>query len=211
MGMLGQGYVETESDWQLASDLLGGAWYLVVGHKQSGKSSTVVAAQEIVRASGEHTQLMHISLQRGYASSGEFWCFLAGRMHAIDPVRFPLADPAQLATRPLNLMWGWFRPGEGRTAVVIAIDEAARLGSIQDIVVLMAQWRSFRTAGRSNTLLRSAVFVGTEALARLMDRVNSDAPSAYSPFTWVSVSIEPKLRQLGCAELAWPACISRLD
>ena len=155
--VLGQGYVETETEWQLAGDILGGAWCLVVGHKQSGKSSTVAAAKEILRASGEHIQLMHISLQREYASSGEFWHFLADRMHAIDPFRFPLTDPAQLAADPLNLMWEWFYHCEGSTAVAIAIDEAARLGSIQDIVVLMAEWRALREAQNQ---LRSVVFVG---------------------------------------------------
>ena len=205
MDVLGQGYVETATDWQLANSILSGAWCLVLGHKQSGKTSTVAAAQEIVRASGERIQLMHISLQEGYASSGELWHFLADRMHGIDPDRFPLADPAQLTTDPLSLMWGWFRPCEGRTAVAIAIDEAALLGDIQDIVQVMAELRALREAQNQ---LRSVVFVGTEAVARLMDAVNSNAPRYYSPTTWVSLSVELELRHLGCAELAWPACIS---
>ena len=206
--MLGKGYVETETDWRLANSILSGAWCLVLGHEQSGKSSTVAAAQEIVRASGEHIQLLHISLQDGYAGSGELWHYLADRMHGIDPDRFPLADPAQLTTDPLSLMWEWFRPCEGRTAVAIAIDEAALLGSVQDIVQVMAEFRALR---EEQNQLRSVVFVGTEAVARLMDAVKRDAPRYYSPFTWVSLSIELELRHLGCAELAWPACISDLN
>ena len=171
------------------------------------QTSTVLAAKQILSASGQHIQLLHISLVKEYASSGELWRFLARKMHSMDPFRFPLTDPAELAAKPLDLMWEWCRPCEGRTAVAIAIDEAALLGSIQDIVEVMAELRAFRDARQ----LQSVVLVGTERVARLMEAVNSSASARnYSPFTWVSLSlsIKPKLRHLGCAKLALPACVS---
>ena len=207
MDPLGQGFVETETEQQLASNILGGAWCLLLGHRQSGKSTTVVAAQEILSASEQRIQLEHISLEDEFDSSEEFWCYLADRLHSVDPQRFPLADPAQLAANPSKLMWEWFRPGEGKTAVAIAIDEAALLVSIQDIGKVMAKFRAFRDA-RNRSQLRSVVLVGTEAVARLMEAANSNASAGnYSSFSWVSLSIEQKLSQSKRAELPLPACI----
>ena len=188
MDMLRHAFVETETEQQLACNILAGAWCLVVGHRQSGKSSTVMAANQILNASGQHIQLLHISLQSEYASSGELWHFLARNMHSLDRIRFPLTNPAELAARPLDLIWEWCRPCEGRTSVALAIDEAALLGSIQDIVQLMAEFRAFRDARQ----LHSLVLVGTERVARLMEAVNSSVSARYySPFTWVSLCMKP--------------------
>ena len=94
MDVLDQSYVQTETEEQLASNILAGAWCLVLGHRQSGKTSTVLATRRILRTSGPHIQLLHIPLYKAYASSGELWQFLARRIHGMDPLRFPVADRA---------------------------------------------------------------------------------------------------------------------
>lgn len=178
MDVLSQGFVETETEWQLVDCILRGAWCLLVGHRQSGKSSTVQAARQILEASGQQVQLVHTSLEKGHASSGELWHFLADRMHVMDPIRFPLADPAELAVKPLSLMWGWFCAREGGKAVALAIDEAALLGSIQDIVEVMAELRALRDA-QGVSQLRCVVLVGTEAVVRLLEAVICNNSARY--------------------------------
>ncbi|BDA40752.1 hypothetical protein COCOBI_01-4060 [Coccomyxa sp. Obi] len=174
-------FVETPSDEKLADAMFAGSYCLLVGHRQAGKSSTVIAAEMKLQEGGSSLDIYHVTLFGTLTSESQLWQQLGQRLNYVDSSRFPA--PNEKIGFDAETFFSWFMPKQGRSAVALVIDEAANMANIQDLSAVLSAFRVCRDQKPHGWLLHSLVLVGTERIVSMVVTANSSGAQLVSPFT----------------------------
>ena len=183
-------FVTTPSDAWLAEAMSSGLYCMVVGHREAGKSSTVLAAKDLLEHAGSSVDVYHITLFGTVIIASQLWEQLGNRLHFLNSSRFPLPQPPgpdkHVSFGP-EQFFSWFVPQAGRSRVAVVIDEAANMENMQDLSDVLSAFSVCRDQRMHGWLLHSLVLVGTERIVSMVANANNSGARLVSPYTVVRI------------------------
>ncbi|CAL8465133.1 g4668 [Coccomyxa elongata] len=179
-------FVTTPSDAELAEAMSSRLYCMLVGHRQAGKSSTALAASDILRHAGSSLDVYHTTLFGTVTSTSQLWQQLGKRLHFLNSSRFPL--PQHVSSDKMTgfnaeYFFSWFMPQAGRSRVALVTDEAANMGNMEDLNDMQSALRVCRDQRMNGWLLHSLVLVGTEQIVSMVAKANIIGAQLVAPYT----------------------------
>ena len=203
-------FVHCEADRQLAAALYGESWAMMIGHRQSGKSTTIAAAMRLLKQWHPNIKVYHITLSDPIPDLAALWESLHIRLHVLDSRRFPMPQPDSLGrvVCTADTFLAMFTPdasaspseAAAKTSAWLVIDEMNVLAGMAGIGSFLSELRACRDQRGNGWLLRSVVLVGTQVVKDLVADIDPSRPAKrfYAPYDVVSVMFPPRT--------AWEHC-----
>lgn len=222
-------FVPCEADGQLAAALYGESWAMLIGHRQSGKSTTVLAAKRLLKQRDPSINVYHITLADPIPDLAALWKRLHTRLHALNRRRFPMPQPDSLGriVCTADTFLAMFTPdasaspseAAAKTPAWLVIDEMSALAGMAGTASFLSNLRVCRDQRANGWLLRSVVLVGTPVVKDLVADLDPSRPAKrlYSPYTVVSVIFPPRTARELCSwwyivvSAAWLSSCSHRD
>ena len=174
-----------ESDQKLANILRDGRWSMLIGHRQSGKTTTGIAARQLLAQQHPLLEVYHITLTSPIVAVDDLWTQIHDRLHSLNPGRFPKRS-FNYAERKFEFeaMFSPSSPQSGKVSLIL--DEAGLLDSMEGLDTFLTVMRMLRDQRPNGFSLHSLVLMGTEALKwAVSPESRSGKLLNYSPFSLV--------------------------
>lgn len=161
---------------------------MVVGHRQSGKTTTGIVAAKLLQQqqqtmTGPKVDVYHITLTSPMPTAASLWEQMHKQLHSLNPGRFPMPQEG-FDQYSFALL---FSPSTSSDRIGLIVDEAGLLYGMEGIDTFLTVMRTLRDQRSNGFTLHSLVLMGTEKLNLAVSPSRTDPlkPLNYSPFSLV--------------------------